>query len=441
MPRRTQDIRIWRVQDRRRALGYSQRPWIVRWRVENEEFQRPFRTRDEADHLRSELLVAQRNGEAFDTSTGEPSSWRATGDVLIHDWVRRWIGEQWDEWQPRTRKGTVEEMSRFVPLLVKPPAPEPPHDLRLYLKEALRPGAPEDERIERWMDRWCYSLDQLDRSILAEVDRQLGIGVSGDVLSPTTALRYRKAARSCIRRAVDLDMIERDPWPPPMRGAKNRKVRKKARSKAIDIKRLPDPETMQAALDAMINHHPASLRYHVMTSIMAHAGLRPSEVVMLRPSALVLPDSPGWGAIEVTEADIDFDVSGDPKTGNRTVLIPADLVTLLRSWLETNDFNSGELIFRTRNRNRPSQSNWRRAWHLALAKIDHEPLRPYDCRHFAATTWLHAGVPLGEAARRLGHSVETLVSTYVGALKGDETASNQMIDQYRVRSTAEKDLR
>jgi integrase len=53
----------------------------------------------------------------------------------------------------------------------------------------------------------------------------------------------------------------------------------------------------------------------------------------------------------------------------------------------------------------------------------------YDCRHAAATTWLRAGVPLGEVARRLGHSVDTLVSTYVGALDGDEQIANDRIDQ------------
>jgi hypothetical protein len=54
-------------------------------------------------------------------------------------------------------------------------------------------------------------------------------------------------------------------------------------------------------------------------------------------------------------------------------------------------------------------------------------MRVYDCRHACATTWLRAGVPLGEVARRLGHSVETLVSTYVGALDGDDTAANKLI--------------
>lgn len=54
-------------------------------------------------------------------------------------------------------------------------------------------------------------------------------------------------------------------------------------------------------------------------------------------------------------------------------------------------------------------------------------MRIYDCRHAAATTWLRAGVPLGEVAKRMGHSVETLVSTYVGALDGDETLANDRI--------------
>lgn len=38
-------------------------------------------------------------------------------------------------------------------------------------------------------------------------------------------------------------------------------------------------------------------------------------------------------------------------------------------------------------------------------------------------------MPLGEVARRLGHSVETLVSTYIGALEGEEAAGNDRIEQ------------
>lgn len=158
---------------------------------------------------------------------------------------------------------------------------------------------------------------------------------------------------------------------------------------------------------------------------------------MLRPCVLDLPEA-GWGRIDVVEADVDFDEPGEPKTGRRSVPIPAELVDVLRQWLADGYFTSDQLIFRSPNGGLPSASNWGRAWRLALAKVGHDRLRPYDCRHFAATTWLHAGVPLGETARRLGHSVDTLVSTYVGALQGDEQVANDLIDRYLGAHTSDR---
>jgi len=46
----------------------------------------------------------------------------------------------------------------------------------------------------------------------------------------------------------------------------------------------------------------------------------------------------------------------------------------------------------------------------------------------AATTWLRAGMPLADTARRLGNSVETLVSTYIGALNDEEHIANQRVN-------------
>lgn len=130
----------------------------------------------------------------------------------------------------------------------------------------------------------------------------------------------------------------------------------------------------------------------------------------------------------MTEADVDFDESGEPKTGPRSVPIPHQLVGLLTAWLDEHTFAADDLLFRTRSGSRPTSSNWSRAFQRALREIGHPSLRIYDCRHAAATTWLRAGVPLGEVPRRMGHSVETLVSTYVGALEGDETMANERID-------------
>ncbi len=319
-------------------------------------------------------------------------------------------------------------MSRFLPLLHRPTAPECPR-LRRYLVDSLRldTETDEDPELEHWMNKWCYTLGDLNRSILADVDRQLGYGLDGQLLATSTAARYRRSAKTCIARAVDLELIDANPWPPPQRGAKNRKVRRQ--DKAVDIKRLPDPATTRAALDAIVSHQPASHMYRALTATMIYAGLRPSEAVMLRRSVVELPEA-GWGKIDVVEADIDFDEPGDPKTGDRTVPIPPVLVEILTTWIEAANIAPDSRLFRTRNNTRPTPSNWGRAWHRALDHIGHHQLTLYDCRHTAATTWLSAGVPLGETARRMGHSVETLVAYYVGALNGDEQAGNRAIDSY-----------
>lgn len=148
----------------------------------------------------------------------------------------------------------------------------------------------------------------------------------------------------------------------------------------------------------------------------------------LRPRALHLSDE-GWGAIHVLEADDGWDEPAEPKTGERTVPIPPELAGLLRAWIDEHRFGPDDLLFRTRNGKRPTQSNWGRALKRACRAAGFRPLTPYDGRHACATTWLRSGVPLGEAPRRLGHTVETLVSTYIGALDGDDLAANKLIDE------------
>ncbi|MGH9137100.1 MAG: tyrosine-type recombinase/integrase, partial [Acidimicrobiales bacterium] len=200
-----------------------------------------------------------------------------------------------------------------------------------------------------------------------------------------------------------------------------------AARRPVPVRSLPDPDTMRRTIEAIPTHQPASRTYQVMTAVAYYAGLRPSEVVMLRAKAMHLP-AKGWGRIDVTEADVSFDEPGEPKTGPRSVPIPTHLVGLLQSWVDAGGYAGDDLLFRTRAGLRPTSSNWSRSLRRAREKVGQPPMRIYDCRHAAATTWLKAGVPLGEVARRMGHSVETLVSTYVGALDGDETVANKRID-------------
>jgi integrase len=422
-----QDVRIWEIQDRRRRVNATM-PWVVRWKVDGAERSRAFRTKAEADHVRSQLLVAARTGEQFDRPTGEPASWQTgSNDRRTDSWAREWLAEQWPEWQPRTRSSAIEALARFVPLVRRSNAPHPPEDLRTYLTRALSPDADVDpeHRCEKWLRRWCLPLGELDRELMARVERQLVTSLKGQPLSASVASRYRKVAHACLRRAVDLGIIDVDPWPPAPKGRSRRKAARQRR--AVDVRVLPNPVTMAATIEAIRTYQRGSRTYQLMTAVAYYAGLRPSEVVMLRPRALHLPGS-GWGRIDVMEADIDWDESGEPKSGERSVPIPPRLVAMLRTWIDEFRPDKDDLIFRTRNDRRPTPSNWSRALKRALSTVGHRPLRVYDCRHAAATTWLQAGVPLGEVARRLGHSVETLVSTYVGALQGDEQVANERIE-------------
>lgn len=418
------DVAVFSVQ--KRSGARNKRPWIVRWAVEGRQRSRAFRTRAEADRYRSGLLVAHQSGVPFDAATGEPMAWEpAPGDVQVHMWARAWLAEQWPDWAPRTRASAVDALARFVPLVALPVAPPPPPEIRRHLKAWLCPGGEVgDEASAAWLDQWCFRLSQLDRPVLAEADRRLVLRDDGRPAAAATAHRLRTAAKSCLRRAVDLGVIDADPWPPAPRG---RARTKGARTKRVAVRALPGPETMAKVIEAMASHQPGSRMYQAMTAVAYYGGLRPSEIVMLRVRSLDLP-AEGWGRIEVTEADIDFDVAGEPKTGERSVPIPAVLVERLRAWIEAKGLEGDDLLFRTRGDQRPSQSNWARALRRALAEVGHPPIRVYDCRHAAATTWLGAGVPLGEVARRMGHSVQTLVSTYVGALQGDETLANDRID-------------
>jgi integrase len=198
---------------------------------------------------------------------------------------------------------------------------------------------------EDWLRRWGLTLRALEQELLAKVDRQLGIGDAGQTLAASTASRYRKVARRCVRRAYELGRLPSDPWPPTPRGRSQRKARRKR--SVVDIRRLPDPTAMAAIVKAIRSHQPGSRTYQVMTAAVSYvAGLRPSEVVMLRPRALHLP-AKGWGTIDVVEADVDWDEPGEPKTGPRSVPIPPELVATLRTWIAEHELGGGDLLFRT----------------------------------------------------------------------------------------------
>jgi hypothetical protein len=182
--------------------------------------------------------------------------------------------------------------------------------------------------------------------------------MDGEPFAASTANRTRIVARACVSGAVDAGLIAVHPWPPRSRSRARRKV---ARRKTLDLRRLPDPETMARAIDAIVNDQPGSRVYRVMTAVAYYAGLRPSEVAMLRVKSVELPTD-GWGRVHVTEADVWHDQPGEPKTGPRMVPIPPVLVGILRTWIvEQALTGDDQMLFRTTTGTKSNGSSMVRA--------------------------------------------------------------------------------
>jgi integrase len=115
---------------------------------------------------------------------------------------------------------------------------------------------------------------------IVRLDRKLALKLDGSQMAATTANRIRIVARACIQSAIAAGAVTADVWPQRSKSRARRKVARTRRS--VDIRTLPSPAVMAAAIDAIVTQQPGSKTSRVMTAVAYYAGLRPSEVVMLR---------------------------------------------------------------------------------------------------------------------------------------------------------------
>lgn len=377
--RSPQRIRIQDVQDRR-SRG-TRRPWIVRWTVDGRDRSEACETKAQAEDLRARLMVAARDGVRFDQTTGRPHTW-AVSEHTVGSWAQQWIELSAPEWQPRTIVTAREMVRVVVPLLG---ANTPLSDLTAELC-----GAASDQIVARY--------------------------------SRNTATRHICDARTMLRVAVDRQLIEAMPWP-------ERRTRRKPTS-LVDVSALPSWDDCCRAVAAMESHQPGSRPMRILLELVLRAGLRPSEARVLRIEDCVLPET-GWGEASVTKAAKDKTAHpeiGKTKTGvDRTVPLSPALVAILREYAGSRSDGwwcegRGGLV---------TENNVNRRWRQARASVGIDA-RIYDLRHAHASMLLASGVSLGEAARRLGHSVSTLVRHYVGAMDGDTSAANALLEDRMV---------
>jgi integrase len=188
-----------------------------------------------------------------------------------------------------------------------------------------------------------------------------------------------------------------------------------------------------------------------LLAVMYHAGLRPSETVMLTLDELDLPSQDSaWGWLNLGDsapsAGGAWNESGarrQPQALKHRAVeevrpVPASpaLVRLLREHLAEHGTAPDGRLFRGEAGGLLSDSVYSRAWdkarQAALTEAEAaSPLgeRPYDLRHARLSTWLNAGVEPARVAEWAGNSVPVLLRVYAKCLSGTEQTALQKIEQ------------
>ncbi len=415
------------------------RPFSVSWRVGNlPPFHDSFATKDEAEDLVRRIKIASRDGVRFSSHTGLPAEWGNGEVVVVATWARDWIQGEWNELAPRTRQSYVESLARLIEVAVAPRSRELKPAERQELATWLRvPGHKLSVGLDSWISRNSFGLDDLGRGELALIDRALRTKLDGTPMAPNTASRHVRTARTCLGDAVERGIIDNLVWPTQKKGAK-RKSARKAQPVEISVIEAMSPDSFAKLLAAIPSHQPASRMYQAMTAVIGYAGLRPEEILALVISDLHLPET-GWGSIKVmkayTGAGIDWGTKDEniglvkSSASNRLVPISPKLVRILREYLDSVPASSGE-IFRTATGGLPQSTNWNRSLTRAAERAGVPRVAVYDLRHMAASHMCRSGLPLAQAAKRLGHTSEVLVRFYLEPVEGDDERCNQLLDGF-----------
>ncbi|MFF3890696.1 tyrosine-type recombinase/integrase [Streptomyces sp. NPDC001914] len=446
------DVKIWGV--RKRA---SKRPsYDVRWSVADKVFSETFRTKALADHYRTKLMGAARDGEEFDDATGLPDAMAEQKAKLTwYDFALKYLAMKWPHAAPNTRDGINESLTSVTIALL---GDRPGRPSAFLIRQALRnwafvlPGPAEREapteiaNTLHWIAKASRPLNDLVDPVTArEVLDSFKIRLDGKSAAAETVRRKRRTFVNALHYAVDLGEFRENPltavrWQKP-------KV-----SSEVDPRVVVNPQQALSLLHAVSyvgGYRRARGRRLVgLFACMYFAGLRPAEAIGLAEADLTLPEH-GWGTAllhrtrpsvgrqwtDSGESHDDRGLKNRPAEDVRRVPIPPQLVAMLREHVDTFGAASDGRLFFSEGGGVVASSTYSRAWQEARAlalppAAVASPLarRPYDLRHSALSTWLNAGVDPTEVAERAGNSVEVLLGRYAKCLDGRQEVANRRIE-------------
>jgi integrase len=215
-----------------------------------------------------------------------------------------------------------------------------------------------------------------------------------------TIYRVLSLLQGVMQRAVEWQRISTNPV---------RVVRKPKVKRVREVRPLAPltVEQMRAWHVARGRHRNAT-----MISVLAYAGLRPSEMLALswdavRGRTLLVERATNDGAIKSTKG-----------TGRaRTVRLLGPLAADLAEWrLACGRPADDELVFPGRGGDPWRDHTWqtwhRDGWHPVAKAVGTVGARPYDLRHSFASLLIQEGVQIIEVARQLGHSPTMTLEVY-----------------------------
>jgi integrase len=455
------DVRLWSTRTVKSAKG---RKYQLRWTVAGQTHYATFATKALADGHEAKLRTAAKEGEAFDVETGLPVSQLVADrdrQVSWYEFACSYVDMKWDEVAPNSRRAIADALATATQALVttKPGAP-PPEDLRRALytwafnsqRRAAEPPADLAKAV-RWLERNTVPVTSLaDPDVLRRVLNQLTRKMDGGRAAATVVARKRAVLHNLLGYAVDKKHFTANPL-----ASLNWKSPKTA--EAIDRRRVVNPAQAQALLDKVEAQGPMGRHLKAFFGVLYHAGLRPSEAVMLTINELELPEQDGeWGWLHLADSapstGAAWNESGQRREARqlkhraveevRPVPASPALISLLRKHLADYGTAPDGRLFRGEADGLLSDSIYSRLWakarHAALTDAEAaSPLgeRPYDLRHARLSTWLNAGVEPARVAEWAGNSVPVLLRVYAKCLAGTEQSALLKIQQAEPRDQAE----
>jgi len=452
------DVRLWKVSKAQSKI----RPYQLRWKVGGKVSSATFATVGLAGSRRSDLWQAMSRGEAFRITDGLPESEvraEASARQVREElpWIafcREYMAMRWPTAAAKTREGIADGLAAVTLALAEQEQKMPsPEDLRLAFRWAVIPKNAELDPPEELEDAYgwiseksllAFSLE--DPEILRDVQYRISFKLDGTPAAGETSRRLRRALNTAVEYAIERKLLTENPLTVIKRV-------KSASSDRVDPRVLVD-KTQAAQLLASVSYvgtwdRKKGRRLVGFYAVMYFAGLRPSEAVGLSKADCFLPEK-RWGVLTLHDT---HPVSGKQWTDSgerhdkrglksreakedRPVPIPPPLVAMLRAHLkEFGTAKDGRLFTNERGGLVGSSTYWR-VWRDAREYALSPDLeasilggRPYDLRHTCITTWLNAGVPVAEVARRVGNSPEVIHRVYEGCIYGQEAAMNMKIEK------------